>query len=119
MFTADAFTHVWRLVAEGPWTATAAETPLSTEALQEYLLGNRFWWLEGARIESIRREMGRIFDEFDVEIIAPAWGCALVGREVVRQHHELLQETLLSLTAEANEAVYPDWHPEETNPDLA
>ena len=58
------------------------------------LLNTRYWWLEGAPTDSMRRGIGEIFDKHDIETIATGYGCILSGRKVVRKHYQLLDEFL-------------------------
>ncbi len=94
LFTSDTFTHVWRPTSEGPWVVTEGDDTTTLDELIDYLLRTRFWWLSGANAEPLRQGMAEVFDSYDIEIVAPSFGCVLQGREVVARHHELLQEAL-------------------------
>ena len=87
------FTHVWRARADGPWIVTDDDTTSARE-LRSFLLNTRYWWLEGAPTGSIRRGIADIFEKFDVETIAPGYGCILRGRQVVARHYRMLDEFL-------------------------
>ena len=55
LFSSDMFTHVWRERTEGPWIVTD-ETDTTTEReMQSFMLNTRYWWLEGAPTDSMRR----------------------------------------------------------------
>ncbi|HYW61319.1 MAG TPA: hypothetical protein VE909_12375, partial [Xanthobacteraceae bacterium] len=56
----------------------------------------RYWWLEGAPTDSIRRGIGDVFDKYDIETVAPGYGCILRGRKVVERHYRMLDEFLKS-----------------------
>jgi len=95
LFSSDMFTHVWRDTRKGPWIVTEAEeSPTSLRDLRSFLLNTRYWWLEGAATDSIRRGISDLFDKYDVETIAPGYGCVLRGRDVVMRHYRLLDEIL-------------------------
>src|SRR5215831_14822852 len=95
LFSSDMFTHVWRDTKKGPWIVTEAEeSPTSLRDLRSFLLNTRYWWLEGAATDSIRRGISDLFDKYDVETIAPGYGCVLRGRDVVMRHYRLLDEIL-------------------------
>src|ERR1700758_629114 len=83
LFSSDMFTHVWRARAEGPWIVTDADDATSPRDLRSFLLNTRYWWLEGAPTDSIRRGIADVFDTYDVETIAPGYGCSLRGPNVV------------------------------------
>jgi hypothetical protein len=94
LFTSDLFTHVWRDRADGPWIVTGENDPTTERELRSFMLNTRYWWLEGAPTDSIRRGIGNVFDKYDVETIAPGYGCILRGREVVARHYRMLDAFL-------------------------
>src|ERR1700720_73191 len=97
LFSSDMFTHVWRARADGPWIVTDDDDTTSARELRSFLLNTRYWWLEGAPTGSIRRGIAAVFDQCDVETIAPGYGCILHGRKVVARHVEMLDEVLAGL----------------------
>jgi flavorubredoxin len=95
LFSSDMFTHVWRDTRKGPWTVTEVDdSSTSLQNMRSFLLNTRYWWLEGAATDSIRRGISDVFDKYDVETIAPGYGCILRGRNVVVRHYQLLDEIL-------------------------
>jgi hypothetical protein len=58
------------------------------------MLNTRYWWLEGAPTDSIRRGIAEVFDKYDIETIAPGYGCILRGRKVVARHYQMLDDFL-------------------------
>jgi hypothetical protein len=97
LFSSDMFTHVWRGRAEGPWVVTDNDDTTSARELRSFLLNTRYWWLEGAPTDSIRRGIANVFDKYDIETIAPGYGCILRGRNVVARHYRMLDEILKAL----------------------
>ncbi|HEX2351445.1 MAG TPA: hypothetical protein VHJ16_01595 [Xanthobacteraceae bacterium] len=97
LFSSDMFTHVWRARADGPWVVTDDDDATSARELRSFLLNTRYWWLEGAPTDSIRRGIANVFDKYDVETIAPGYGCILRGRNVVARHYQMLDEILKGL----------------------
>src|SRR5204863_1121116 len=97
LFSSDMFTHVWRAGADGPWIVTDHDDTTSARELRSFLLNTRYWWLEGAPTDSIRRGIADVFDSCDVETIAPGYGCILHGRNVVKRHVRMLDEVLKEL----------------------
>src|SRR5262247_1586775 len=94
LFSSDLFSHVWRDRVHGPWVV-ADETDTTTEReLRSFMLNTRYWWLEGAPTDAIRRGIDAIFDTYDVETIAPGYGCILRGRKTVLRHYRMLDEFL-------------------------
>jgi flavorubredoxin len=97
LFSSDLFTHVWRDSETGPWIVTEADNdPTSTRDVRSFMLNTRYWWLEGAPTDSIRRGIGNVFDRYDIETIAPGYGCILRGRNVVERHYRMLDDFLRS-----------------------
>jgi flavorubredoxin len=95
LFSSDMFTHVWRDSQNGPWIVTEADNDsTSPRDVRSFMLNTRYWWLEGAPTDSIRRGIGNIFDKYDIETIAPGYGCVLRGRNVIERHYRMLDEFL-------------------------
>ncbi len=95
LFSSDMFTHVWRDSQNGPWIVTASDNDsTSLSDVRSFMLNTRYWWLEGAPTDSIRRGIGNVFDKYDIETIAPGYGCILRGRNVVARHYRMLDEFL-------------------------
>jgi flavorubredoxin len=95
LFSSDMFTHVWRHSETGPWIVTETDSdPTSMRDIRSFMLNTRYWWLEGAPTGEIRRGIDAIFDKYEVETIAPAYGCILSGRKVVARHYQMLDDFL-------------------------
>src|SRR5581483_7929026 len=95
LFSSDMFTHTWRDSATGPWIITDADNDAtSLRDVRSFMLNTRYWWLEGAPTDSMRRGIDAIFDKHDIETIAPGYGCILRGRNVVERHYKMLDEFL-------------------------
>jgi flavorubredoxin len=95
LFSSDMFTHVWRGTRNGPWVVTDTDNDsTSLRDVRSFMLNTRYWWLEGAPTDSIRRGIGNVFDKYDIETIAPGYGCILRGRKVVARHYRMLDEFL-------------------------
>jgi hypothetical protein len=95
LFSSDLFTHLWRERATGPWVVTDADNdPTATADIRSFMLNTRYWWLEGAPTDSIRGGIAEVFDKYDIETIAPGYGCILRGRNVVARHYAMLDEFL-------------------------
>jgi flavorubredoxin len=95
LFASDMFTHVWRDTEQGPWIVDEADNdPTSLRDVRSFMFNTRYWWLEGAPTDSIRRGIDAVFEKFDIECIAPGYGCILRGRNVVARHYKMLDEFL-------------------------
>src|ERR1700680_3768509 len=61
LFSSDMFAHVWRDTQKGPWIVTEADNDsTSPRDVRSFLLNTRYWWLEGAPTDSIRRGIGDV-----------------------------------------------------------
>ena len=95
LFSSDMFTHVWRDTEAGPWIVTEADNDATAPRdVRSFMLNTRYWWLEGAPTDSIRRGIAKVFETYDVETIAPGYGCILSGRRVVERHYQMLDAFL-------------------------
>ncbi len=95
LFSSDMFTHVWRDTATGPWIVDETDNDATSQRdVRSFMLNTRYWWLEGAPTDAIRRGIGNVFDTYDIETIAPGYGCILRGRNVVARHYRMLDEFL-------------------------
>ncbi|HEX4411036.1 MAG TPA: hypothetical protein VH206_19875 [Xanthobacteraceae bacterium] len=95
LFASDMFTHLWRETATGPWIVTEADNdPTALSDVRSFMLNTRYWWIDGAPTDTIRRGIDAIFEKFDIETIAPGYGCILRGRAVVERHYRMLDEFL-------------------------
>jgi flavorubredoxin len=94
LFSSDLFTGIWRDTAEGPWIVTESDDTSTLSDMRSFMLNTRYWWLEGAPTDSIRRGIDVVFEKYDVETIAPGYGCILSGRKVVERHYKMLDEFL-------------------------
>ena len=94
LFSSDMFTGVWRDTAAGPWIVTDNTDTTTLRDIRSFMLNTRYWWLEGAPTDSMRRGIDTVFDKYDIETIATGYGCILHGRNVVKRHFKMLDEFL-------------------------
>ncbi len=95
LFSSDMFTGVWRDSERGPWIVDEADNdPTSPSDMRSFMLNTRYWWLEGAPTDSMRRGIDTIFNKFDIETLATGYGCILKYRSVVERHFQMLDEFL-------------------------
>jgi flavorubredoxin len=108
LFSSDMFTHVWRSEPTGPWIVTD-ETDTATERdVRSFMLNTRYWWLEGAPTDSMRRGIDAIFDKYEIETIATGYGCILHGRKTVLRAYKMLDEILRKLDKSVAVSRYVD-----------
>lgn len=96
LLTQDVFTWVSRPADTTPWVLQPGDQDeTAIETVTSVLLGNRYWWLAGARnADVIRNRLKRLFEEYEVCNILPQNGSPLIGAEVVQRHVQLLDEAI-------------------------
>ena len=97
LFTSDMFTHIWGDKLEGPWLISSRNDTTDVSWVRSFLLNTRYWWLEGAEIDGLRQKVYEVFNRYDIETIAPGYGCILQGKEIVEKQFMILDEALRSL----------------------
>ena len=97
LFTSDMFTHIWSDKSEGPWLVSSENDTTDVSWVRSFLLNTRYWWLEGAEIDGLRQKVYDVFNRYDIETIAPGYGCILQGKEIVEKQFMILDEALRSL----------------------
>lgn len=105
LFTSDMFSHLWADGAEGPWLLDEDEVT-TTSFVRSFLLNTRYWWLEGARTDSIRKGIADVFERYEIETIAPGYGAILRGRHLVERQFAVLDEVLAGLDQSAVKPGY-------------
>ena len=94
LFTSDSFTHEWRDQKDGPWMTNATTNQTSAQHVKSFLLNTRYWWLRGGDTGSLRKKLADIFEKYDIENIAPGYGCVIQGKELVKRQYQLLDDAL-------------------------
>jgi len=97
LFSSDAFSHV---LTDDPGTRTVTDEDDRTTpdgVLRHMLL--KWDWLAGADTAPIRAYVDEVFSTYEVETIAPSYGCILMGSALVRRHVEMLDDALLEVGA--------------------
>ena len=108
LFSSDMFTHVWRDRADGPWIVTDDTDTTTEREMRSFLLNTRYWWLEGAPTDSMRRGIGNVFDKYDIETIATGYGCILRGRKTVARAYRMLDDILKAMDKSVAVSRYVD-----------
>lgn len=96
LFTSDLFGHTTLTSAVYQPVRTAEG---DSETTLESVTGHtraKFWWLQQMVTRPIMADLEWIFSTYEVARIAPSHGCILEGVDLIRKHHQLLQELLAS-----------------------
>lgn len=97
LFTSDSFSYAIRPDASGPWVLTEDSDATTSEQIEEHLVGTRYWWLPGAKVDGIRADLAQVFEDRPIERIAPGFGCILEGRSVVERHYAMVDDVVRRL----------------------
>lgn len=97
LFSSDMFSHVWHAYEEGPWVLDGLDNVTDEDFVRSFLLNTRYWWIEGATIDSARRNVHKVFENYDIETLAPGYGTILRGREQVERQFTVLDNVLRDL----------------------
>ena len=94
LFTSDIFTHSWGTTENESWTLDESNDDVTIDQVRDFMLSTRYWWVEGAKTETLRAGLAKIFDQCDVETVAPGYGKILRGRRTVERHFAMVDEVL-------------------------
>jgi hypothetical protein len=108
LFTSDSFSWEWSQQANGPWALDDATCTTTASHVRSFLLNTRYWWLEGGDTATLRRKLALVFDQYDIENLAPGYGRVLRGHALVQRQYELLDEVLAGLDKSVTPARYVD-----------
>jgi flavorubredoxin len=94
LFTSDSFTHaVLSRRDDRPLLDSLDDDPTTIEDVRGHLHAT-FPWLPGAVTWPIAENLRLLFDEHEIETIAPSRGCVLQGEGVVARHLEFVLDAL-------------------------
>jgi flavorubredoxin len=93
LFTSDSFTHVTVEQADAPPVVDAANDTATIDDVRDHLVA-AFWWLPAGVTHAIAAQLRALPDTYDIELIAPARGCVLRGKEVVERHLAMVVDVL-------------------------
>ncbi len=106
LFTSDMFSNHWDDRPDADWVIDETNDTATVDHIIRFLLHTRYWWLDGANTDGMRRSIAALFDKVDVETIAPGYGKILRGRSVCARHIGLLDEALRLLDRRHRPARY-------------
>jgi len=107
LFTSDSFGYAIARDRSGPWVldGDAVADDIELEDVRRHLMTTRFWWLKHSHCEQLRRDLADVFERFEVETIAPAFGRILRGADVVERHVQLVDGVMAEVDRQRKEAA--------------
>ena len=106
LFTSDMFTYALSDNKDGPWILQEDDLRCESQFIKSFMLNTRYWWLEGAKTRSLRENIRRVFNEYDITTIAPGYGKIFRGRELVAKQFSKLDTILAELDFSKIKAQY-------------
>lgn len=97
LLTSDMFGHVRGRAVQ----SDQSDWEQDVTNVRDHLVGNRYWWLPGARTTRIAEGVRQLFAQRTVNRIVPAHGAVLEGEDVVKHHVEVVCSVIESLGSEA------------------
>ena len=70
------------------------------------MLNTRYWWLEGAKTNLLRKNINHIFDKYDIKTIAPGYGKLFRGKDLVEKQFVKLDAILAEFDVSNTKAYY-------------
>ena len=105
LFTSDVFGYTSIPSAEGPRVVDSVGSREDVVAKLEPFLLAKHWWLMRADTSEIRRALAGVFERFQVDVIAPTYGCAIRGRSQVSVAFQALDDALAHHHVSRRQAV--------------
>lgn len=103
LFTSNSFTHGTLSEPDArPVIDEESDDRTTVEDVVDHLLATHHW-MRGAPLATISDGVKRVFDQWDVDRVAPGRGAALCGRTVVERHVALLLDALKTLEGAEDE----------------
>ena len=108
LFTSDSFSWEWSQSDDGPWFLDNTTCSTTAAHVRSFLLNTRYWWLEGGDTATLRRKLALVFEQYDIENLAPGYGRVLRGRDLVQRQYQMLDQVLAGLDKSVVQARYVD-----------
>ena len=106
LFSSDMFNYGIARSDQEEWIIKQNDPNITKGVVRSFLLNTRYWWLEGAKTRLLRDNIRKVYDTYDIDMIAPGYGKIFQGKELVKQQFELLDDILNDLDVSNTEAKY-------------
>jgi flavorubredoxin len=93
LFTSDTFGHIGAATAAQEPICRTTDAVVAVDEIGQSILA-KMNYIATADVSGIRRDLAALLERFPVDIIAPSHGCVLVGADVVRAQHALVDAAL-------------------------
>ena len=106
LFSSDMFNYGIARSDQEEWIIKQNDPNITKGLVRSFLLNTRYWWLEGAKTRLLRDNIRKVYDTYDIDMIAPGYGKIFQGKDLVKQQFELLDDILNDLDVSNTEAKY-------------
>jgi len=106
LFSSDMFNYGIARSDQEEWIIKQNDPNITKGIVRSFLLNTRYWWLEGAKTRLLRDNIRKVYDTYDIDMIAPGYGKIFQGKDLVKQQFELLDDILNDLDVSNTEAKY-------------
>jgi len=106
LFSSDMFNYGIARSDQEEWIIKQNDPNITKGVVRSFLLNTRYWWLEGAKTRLLRDNIRKVYDTYDIDMIAPGYGKIFQGKDLVKQQFELLDDILNDLDVSNTEAKY-------------
>ena len=106
LFSSDMFNYGIARSNQEEWIIAQNDPNITKGLVRSFLLNTRYWWLEGAKTRLLRDNIRKVYDSYDINMIAPGYGKIFQGKDLVKQQFDLLDDILNDLDVSNTEAKY-------------
>ena len=105
LFTSDMFTYGLSDKPDDKWILEKDDRFCDNQFIKSFMLNTRYWWLEGAKTNLLRKNIRYIYEKYNITTIAPGYGKLFQGKELVEKQFVKL-DTILSEFDVSNTKAY-------------
>lgn len=106
LFTSDMFTYCLSKEPNDKWILKREDQFCDNQFIKSFMLNTRYWWLEGAKTNLLRKNIQCVFEKYDIDTIAPGYGKLFQGKELVEKQFIKLDTILSEFDVSKTKAYY-------------
>ncbi len=106
LFTSDMFTYGLSEKPSDKRILKEEDEVCDNQFIKSFMLNTRYWWLEGAKTNLLRKNIQRVFEKYDIATIAPGYGKLFQGKELVEKQFLKLDTILSEFDVSKTKAYY-------------
>ena len=106
LFTSDMFTYGVSSNPVDTWILEKDDFFCESQFIKSFMLNTRYWWLEGAKTNLLRKNINHIFEKYDIKTLAPGYGKLFCGKDLVEKQFVKLDAILAEFDVSNAKAYY-------------